>query len=311
MSVSNEPKSETPRVSVIMANYNGAAHIAEAVASVLGQREPRLELIVSDDGSSDDSLARAREAAGGDPRLVILETTRNTGPAGARNRALARARGDWIAIVDNDDRIEPDRLARLIGQAEADGAEIAADNMLVFYDDGARAPRRHVAGLSQARWIGAAAFVRADLGKEQLGYLKPIFRRAAFGDLLRYDESLTIGEDLQLVMELLMTGTRLRLYPEAGYHYRKRVGSISHRQNPKALDAMIAATDRLDPAGDSELARVLGQRRRVLRDARVFLDLVEALKQRRVAQAAAIALKRPRVVLELRHPVLARLRRRT
>ena len=75
-----------PRVSVIMANLNGAAHIAAAVHSVLRQTETSLELIVSDDGSSDDSLATARAAAAGDPRLVLLTSEKaRTGPAATRS----------------------------------------------------------------------------------------------------------------------------------------------------------------------------------------------------------------------------------
>src|SRR5690606_9522045 len=135
-----------PRVSIVMANYNGAAHIAAAVRSVLRQTETSLELIVSDDGSDDDSLACARAAADGDPRLVVVGAKRRSGPAAARNRALAVARGGWLAIVDNDDYIEPGRLARLIDAAEADGADIAADDLLVFYEDGSQQPHAHLRG---------------------------------------------------------------------------------------------------------------------------------------------------------------------
>jgi succinoglycan biosynthesis protein ExoO len=78
------------RVSVIMANLNGAAHIAEAVRSVLSQTEPALELLLCDDGSTDDSLARAEAAAAGDARLRIV-------PAQSRPRfgagRLGRGRG--------------------------------------------------------------------------------------------------------------------------------------------------------------------------------------------------------------------------
>ena len=112
----------TPRVTVIMANYNGATHIAAAVRSVLRSTEKALELIVSDDGSSDDSVAIVRGIR--DARIVLLESERATGPAAARNRALAVARGAWIAIVDSDDFIHPERLERLLpchGQKAADG----------------------------------------------------------------------------------------------------------------------------------------------------------------------------------------------
>jgi len=155
----------TPLVSVIMANLNGAAHIAEAVRSVLRQTERSLELIVSDDGSSDDSLEIAQAAANGDPRLIFLNSERErTGAAATRNRALAVARGRWIALVDNDDVIHPERLERLIRAAEADGADITADDLLIFYEDGSQAPHAHLRGeLTRApHWISAAEYERSN-----------------------------------------------------------------------------------------------------------------------------------------------------
>jgi succinoglycan biosynthesis protein ExoO len=312
VSADNDRDVARSRVSVIMANYNGAAHIADAVRSVLAQTEPAIELIISDDGSTDDSLAVAQEAAAGDARVIILEGFGNTGPAAARNRALARAAGRWIAIVDNDDRIEPERLARLASQAEADGADIAADNMLTFYDGGGRAPHPHVGGAfaRAASWISAAAYIRADVGEGSFGYLKPLFNRDALGERLRYDETLTIGEDSHLVTQLLLSGARMRLYPELGYHYRKRIGSISHRQNGGALDAMITALDTLDDGDDRAAAMALQKRRESLVNARAFLALVNALKAGDFAQAGRMAAARPHVVLMLREPIIARLRRR-
>ena len=297
------------RVSVIMANYNGAAHIAAAVESVLRQTEPALELIVSDDASTDDSLDIARNAAAGDARLVLLTSETRGGPAIARNRALAIARGAWVAIVDNDDHIDAERLEGLINRAEADGADLAADNLISFYDDAPEQKRLHLpARFARApQWISAAAYVDADNGSAGLGYLKPIFRRAAFGDALRYDEDLQIGEDAQLMTQLLSRGARLRLYPEAWYHYRKRRGSSSHRQKPETIEAMIAALDRIDPGADEALAAALALRRRNLLDALSFIDLVAALKARDAGAVARAAIKRPSALRLLSEPIAARL----
>ena len=293
-----------PLVSVIMANLNGAAHIGAAVRSVLRQTEKRLELILADDGSSDDSLDRARAAADGDRRLVILAHGARTGPGAARNRALAIARGRWIAIVDNDDLIHPERLARLVAQAEADSADIAADDLLTFYEDG-QAPHPHLNG-APARWIDAAEYLRTNHvfgSAPSLGYLKPIFRRSL---ALSYDESLTIAEDFDLVMRLLLGGARMRVYPELGYFYRKHARSISHRLNAAPLDAMLAAHDRL--ASDApEVRAALAARRRSLSDARGFTEIVAALKAKRLGAAVGVALRQPGAAALLRVPLRDRL----
>jgi GT2 family glycosyltransferase/glycosyltransferase involved in cell wall biosynthesis len=300
-----------PRVSVVMANLNGAAHIADAVRSVLRQSERALELIISDDGSQDDSLARARAAAAGDPRVVILESQRQTGPAAARNRALDIARGRWIAVVDNDDYIHPQRLQRLIDAAEREGADIVADDSIVFYEDGARRPHAHLRGALAERphWISAAAYERSNrlLGPgPALGYLKPIFRRSS-PEAPRYDERLRIGEDSDFILRMLMNGARMRVYPEPGYFYRKHAGSISHRLDAAAVDALSDAYAARDPGADLGLGLAFAAQRAALADARAFADFVAAVKARDAAGAARTALRRPGALLLLRDALGARL----
>lgn len=298
-----------PRVSVIMANLNGAAHIPAAVKSVLSQTETDLELIVCDDGSSDDSLKLAQAAADGDPRLRIITSERpRTGPAAARNRALAAARGRWIAIVDNDDYISRERLERLIGAAERDGAEIAADDLLTFYDSVERASHGHLRETTP-RWVSAVEYERSNrllAAGPALGYLKPIFRR----DLNpHYDETLRIGEDSELVLRLLIAGARLRLYPELGYFYRKHDASISHRLDIGAIEALDAAYARLEVGGDADLRREVARGAEARADAKAFTRLVEALKSKNLAAAVEIALKRPTALWLLKDPIKARLKR--
>src|SRR5262245_38740620 len=101
-----------PLISVIMANYQGSRYIERAVTSVLGQSVGDLELIISDDASTDDSLGVVARLAAHDPRVRLVRADQNGGPARCRNRALDLAQGSWIAIVDSDDLIHPERFAR-------------------------------------------------------------------------------------------------------------------------------------------------------------------------------------------------------
>ena len=125
-----------PVISVIMANYNCEAFLASAIQSVLTQTTPALELILVDDGSSDRSVEIAQAIAEKDARLKVFSGTRYGGPAPVRNHALNQAKGDWIAIVDSDDLIRPDRLERMLNAAEDTGADILIDNLAVFQSDG-------------------------------------------------------------------------------------------------------------------------------------------------------------------------------
>jgi len=101
-----------PLTTVMMPAYNAEATIAESVRSVLAQTEPRLELIVVDDGS-DVPVTNVLETIR-DPRLRIVRHDRNRGPSAARNTALAAARAPLVSQLDADDLWEPDYLESVL-----------------------------------------------------------------------------------------------------------------------------------------------------------------------------------------------------
>jgi glycosyltransferase involved in cell wall biosynthesis len=99
------------RLSYVMPAYNRAACLAEAAESVLSQLEPGDELIVVDDGSTDDTpecLERLKARWG---RLLRVERQANAGPGAARNRGIELAGGDWIGFLDSDDELLPGSVA--------------------------------------------------------------------------------------------------------------------------------------------------------------------------------------------------------
>jgi len=105
-----------PTFSVVMPLHDKAASVGEAVASVLGQTEPDLELIVVDDGSTDGGAEIA--LASEDPRVLLLSQA-NAGAAAARNRGVAAATAPLVAFLDADDRWDPGFLATVRRLAEA------------------------------------------------------------------------------------------------------------------------------------------------------------------------------------------------
>ncbi len=102
----------SPQVSVLMPTHNGAAFVAASIQSLLAQSFGDFELIVVDDGSTDDTLDVLARIA--DPRLTVIASPVNLGPIHARNRAFAAARGRYIAALDQDDLCRPERLARQV-----------------------------------------------------------------------------------------------------------------------------------------------------------------------------------------------------
>ena len=92
---------ELPLVSVIMPAYNAEKYIAEAIESVIAQTYTNWELIVVDDCSTDNTEKIVRGF--NDCRIVIIKNDRNSGPAVSRNKAIERAKGEYIAFLDSDD----------------------------------------------------------------------------------------------------------------------------------------------------------------------------------------------------------------
>lgn len=112
---------DCPRVSVVVPVYNGAELVGRAIRSVLAQTFPDFELIVVDDGST-DNLAKALEQFP-DLRLRRLRHTRNRGAAAARNTGIRKARGAYIAFLDSDDEWLPEMLDRQHARLEASRRE--------------------------------------------------------------------------------------------------------------------------------------------------------------------------------------------
>jgi len=110
--VGSTPASGPPAISVVMACYNGARYVGDAVSSVRNQSFAALELIVVDDGSSDDSPAIVAEHAAADGRVRLVRQE-NEGPYRARNRGVRSATGEYVAFLDADDWWAPDTLEKL------------------------------------------------------------------------------------------------------------------------------------------------------------------------------------------------------
>jgi len=122
--VNRGPNAITPVVSVLMPTYNGERFLREAIESVLNQTFSDLELILVDDGSRDSTPRILAEFKDRDARLIVLTNERNLGIAGATNRALAAARGQYVALQDHDDISLPRRFRTQVDFLESH-AEVA------------------------------------------------------------------------------------------------------------------------------------------------------------------------------------------
>ena len=119
-------KRTAPLVSVIMPAYNCGNFIAQAIQSVINQSIPDWELLVVDDCSTDDTVEVVRRLAAQDARVRFASLSQNGGPAEARNMAMRRASGRYVAFLDSDDLWEADKLEKQIAFMERTGAKFSA-----------------------------------------------------------------------------------------------------------------------------------------------------------------------------------------
>lgn len=118
-------------VSVIIPCHNRAEFIGRAVKSVQNQSYESWELIIVDDGSTDDTVRIAQELARLGQRTQVMEMKQNRGAQAARNAGIRIARGDWVAFLDSDDEWLPDSLGARLEVAARDNVEVVHSECLV------------------------------------------------------------------------------------------------------------------------------------------------------------------------------------
>lgn len=177
----------TPKVSVIIPAYNHSRFLAEAVRSVRAQEgQPGVEIIVVDDGSTDDTPQVLNELAGADLRTL---KHRRAGPAASRNRGIRESRGEWVAFLDADDYWLQGKLAAQLRELEADpSASFAYSGALIVDDEGqtlqVRRAEAHASLVSKLAWGNL------------ITTSSMMVRRSSLFEVGLFHESLnTIGED--------------------------------------------------------------------------------------------------------------------
>jgi succinoglycan biosynthesis protein ExoO len=222
---------EPCRVSVIIPVYNSAGTLRRAVGSVFAQTLTDSEILLVDDGSTDDSLDVARQLAASDPRVRVIALPTNRGKPHAMNVAIGQAHGSWIAVLDADDWYHPDRLETLIAAATACGVQLVADNQY-FHDAAAdRVVRTAFSNKADLR-LTTEAFIRGSDPSVDFNYgmLKPIIR----ADFIRrtglaYRENARLGEDFLYLVEFFAAGGDGLLLSRPLYNWTQPFGSFSRQ----------------------------------------------------------------------------------
>jgi succinoglycan biosynthesis protein ExoO len=217
---------------IVVPTYCAEATLGRALRSALDQTLRDIEIIVVDDASTDGSWGLINAVVTEDSRVVAMRNDKNSGKPVGMNRAIALARGRWLAVLDADDWYHPERLARLIAIGERRHVDLIADNQF-FFDAQADRLVGTAWRTAESHWplsfdhflYGSNAYATFNLGM-----LKPVIRtdfirRAALG----YEEDARHGQDFFHMLQFYLAGGRAIVSDQPLYYYTQPFGAVSRR----------------------------------------------------------------------------------
>lgn len=210
--------------------YNGAAYLAQAMDSILAQSLPDLELIVIDDGSTDDSAAIAN--AYKDPRVRFLQNSCNLGLSLTRNRGIDAAHGEYIAFLDSDDIALPQRLQLQVEylDAHSDIAAVGASAQPINANGEVTGPDWRCPG--DPNFCKAMLLFRAYINTSTFTARTPVLRQS------RFDTAIALGEDFNLYNSLCSQYRLLNL-PQTLIQCRVHPNSTTATRRQALRDAIV------------------------------------------------------------------------
>lgn len=228
------------KLSIVIPVYNTRDYLAACVESALDDSRGDYELILVNDGSTDDSGVIAGEYARRYPSLVRLITTENGGLGAARNVGLEHARGEYLLFLDSDDSLEKGALAEILDALDG-GFDIAVFDLRQVNPEGG------TVGIMQG--CGRDGDFTLDGYPELLSQLpsacNKLFRRSLFTDSgVRFPGRVWF-EDLRTVPKLYPLAGTIRYIPRAWYRYLVRPGSITNSANAARNLEIIDAAEEL------------------------------------------------------------------
>jgi len=240
---------ERPLISVVIPTWNSAGYLPATLDSILGQTWPRVEIILVDDGSTDDTetvLANYTD------RVIYLRQENWGGPSRPRNAAIARATGDYIAFFDSDDLMDSEKLA-------AAAAVLQAHPEVDFTFTNFREIDEHDAVLTPDFLAAYQNFRRVTTFPEgpDVGYLtgreaysellaanfvgtsSVICRRNVFTRVGPFDETMLNADDVDMWRRIAYAGSGFAFINRVLHSYRKREGGVTMRGAARRLPAVL------------------------------------------------------------------------
>ncbi len=230
------------KISIIVPVYNTGVFLKNCVDSILSQTLKEWELLLIDDGSTDESGSICDEYSRLDGRITVIHK-KNQGVSVARNTGIGMAKGEYIGFVDSDDTIEPEMYEKLYNEAIGNNAEIAMCDAVTVYKDN-REEKDTIAQLSDTVTIEKSCW-SPSLVKEMAGsscrciYSNALIQRHSS----QFPVALKFSEDRVFNIYMMGYANRVRYIKEAFYKRLIREDSCVHRFHSDYFETAKYACD--------------------------------------------------------------------
>lgn len=251
-------------VSIILPAKNSGAYLNRCIDSVINQSFTDWELLIINDGSSDNTCDIARSYSDNDSRIKLYDS-QGTGVSAARNLGIEKSCGEYINFLDSDDHIDPECLSELVKLIKSNRADISQCSFYYAYEDGNTVKNNEAvsAVYSDHDSILKAYFADA-IGKVNLASWGKLYSTELIEDI-RFDESLTIQEDAFFTFECCMKATKIACSDKPLYYYSQNPSSVMRRPFDGSKMQYFTVLDReLDILKNDEELSVMIQRRKMI-----------------------------------------------
>lgn len=225
-------------VSIIIPIYNSEKYLFRCIKSLLDQTYTNLEIILINDGSTDNSKKICEDFANKDSRIRIINN-KNEGVSIARNYGLASAKGDFISFVDSDDYVEPDYIKKMLLKLEEEKADIVYCSAIIEDDKGKQLRNEYLKDelidVNKYDWNSPTAHC--------------VVRGALFSKSIinnyKFDKNLYVGEDTYFFAQCLKRARYVYCMKDGLYHYVIYNESLSHGNSIQKLVTEICAWEKI------------------------------------------------------------------
>lgn len=245
-----------PLVSILIPLYNSEKYIAETIESCLNQSYKNIEIIIVDDGSIDNSFSIAQKY---ESEIVKLYKQENKGACAARNKAFELSKGEYIQYLDSDDLMSPNKIENQLKLFEDFGIEIISScNWAKFYND-----------ISEAKFQKQPTFKNYESGLDWIidSIEKKDMAIPAVWLISRYlnikagkwNESLTINQDGEFFMRVLLKASAVKFCKHAYVYYRSgdptRISYTTNKRAKSIFMSYLSYEENILNVEDSERTR--------------------------------------------------------